>query len=313
MITSRNQVDPRLVVDAWQRGNAVALHADVPGRRHLEPRGQVHPELEQLQRPTLALERRRGDLGMDETAAGRHPLDAALVDDALMARGVLVREFAFEDEGDRLETAMRVRPEGQSVIVGRIDLWPVMIEKQKRAEMTEARPGKRATGLKVGDVIAKRGVQALDGSLLGHDGGPWKSAYGTAHMRASALGRYPPHVQRSVSISERRRLHRWKCCRTWPWCRIAHRAEIRFPLFGTMPYRCRMPATPAWPPQSTPRLFVETSLGEDMTLRIGGSQAHYLLSVMRMKPGDPVKLFDGSSGEWLASRRRSASATCCST
>jgi 16S rRNA (uracil1498-N3)-methyltransferase len=60
-----------------------------------------------------------------------------------------------------------------------------------------------------------------------------------------------------------------------------------------------MPATPAWPPQSTPRLFVETSLGETMTLRIEGSQAHYLLSVMRMKPGDPVKLFDGVSGEWL--------------
>ena len=60
-----------------------------------------------------------------------------------------------------------------------------------------------------------------------------------------------------------------------------------------------MPATPAWPPQSTPRLFVETALGEGMTLRVEGSQAHYLLSVMRMKPGDPVKLFDGISGEWL--------------
>jgi 16S rRNA (uracil1498-N3)-methyltransferase len=60
-----------------------------------------------------------------------------------------------------------------------------------------------------------------------------------------------------------------------------------------------MPATPAWPPRSTPRLFVETSLSQGATLRIDGPQAHYLLSVMRLKAGDPVKLFDGESGEWL--------------
>jgi 16S rRNA (uracil1498-N3)-methyltransferase len=59
-----------------------------------------------------------------------------------------------------------------------------------------------------------------------------------------------------------------------------------------------MPATPAWPPQSTPRLFVETPLALG-PLRVDGPQAHYLGSVMRMKVGDPVKLFDGSSGEWL--------------
>jgi 16S rRNA (uracil1498-N3)-methyltransferase len=59
-----------------------------------------------------------------------------------------------------------------------------------------------------------------------------------------------------------------------------------------------MPATPAWPPQSTPRLFVETPLAPG-PLRIDGSQAHYLVAVMRMKPGDPVKLFDDVSGEWL--------------
>ncbi|MFZ8442051.1 RNA methyltransferase PUA domain-containing protein, partial [Staphylococcus aureus] len=34
-------------------------------------------------------------------------------------------------------------------------------------------------------------------------------------------------------------------------------------------------------------------------LRIDGPQAHYLVSVMRMKVGDPAKLFDGTSGEWL--------------
>ena len=59
-----------------------------------------------------------------------------------------------------------------------------------------------------------------------------------------------------------------------------------------------MPATPAWPPQSTPRLFVEHELSVG-PLRIDGPQAHYLVSVMRIKMGDPVKLFDDATGEWL--------------
>lgn len=61
-----------------------------------------------------------------------------------------------------------------------------------------------------------------------------------------------------------------------------------------------MTAVPAWPPQSTPRLFVEQPLAEGTTVQVAGGQAHYLLSVLRTRMGDPVKLFDGHSGEWLA-------------
>jgi 16S rRNA (uracil1498-N3)-methyltransferase len=60
-----------------------------------------------------------------------------------------------------------------------------------------------------------------------------------------------------------------------------------------------MPQTPAWPPQSTPRLFVETRLEEGAELHVEGNQAHYLISVMRTKPGSPVKLCDNMTGEWL--------------
>lgn len=59
-----------------------------------------------------------------------------------------------------------------------------------------------------------------------------------------------------------------------------------------------MPATPAWPPRSTPRLFVDTPLARG-PLPIDGPAAHYLGGVMRLKIGDPVKLFDDSTGEWL--------------
>lgn len=61
-----------------------------------------------------------------------------------------------------------------------------------------------------------------------------------------------------------------------------------------------MPATPAWPPHSTPRLFVDNSLVAGSELRIEGGQAHYLLHVMRLKSGDPVTLFDDRTGEYLA-------------
>jgi 16S rRNA (uracil1498-N3)-methyltransferase len=61
-----------------------------------------------------------------------------------------------------------------------------------------------------------------------------------------------------------------------------------------------MPATPAWPPASTPRLFVDQPLGEGAALRLEGAQANYLANVMRLKIGDPVRLFDDRTGEWLA-------------
>ncbi len=61
-----------------------------------------------------------------------------------------------------------------------------------------------------------------------------------------------------------------------------------------------MPAPPAWPPASTPRLFVETPLSHGAIVPVEGGQAHYLTSVMRLKPGAPVRLFDDATGEWLA-------------
>ena len=60
-----------------------------------------------------------------------------------------------------------------------------------------------------------------------------------------------------------------------------------------------MPATPSWPPESSIRLFVETPLSDLSEIRIDGAQAHYLISVMRVKVGTRLKLFDDIGGEWL--------------
>lgn len=61
-----------------------------------------------------------------------------------------------------------------------------------------------------------------------------------------------------------------------------------------------MVATPAWPPASLPRLYVDEMLSEAQTLTLDGPQANYLAAVMRLRPGDQVKLFDDRTGEWLA-------------
>ncbi|HEY0626575.1 MAG TPA: 16S rRNA (uracil(1498)-N(3))-methyltransferase [Allosphingosinicella sp.] len=61
-----------------------------------------------------------------------------------------------------------------------------------------------------------------------------------------------------------------------------------------------MPATPAWPPSSLPRLYVEQPLSEGETLTLDGAAANYLGAVLRLQAGDQVKLFDDRTGEWLA-------------
>ena len=61
-----------------------------------------------------------------------------------------------------------------------------------------------------------------------------------------------------------------------------------------------MPATPAWPPRSAPRLFVEPMLRRGERLTLSGNQAHYLLRVMRVSGGDTVILCDDRTGEWAA-------------
>ncbi|ATE67553.1 16S rRNA (uracil(1498)-N(3))-methyltransferase [Rhizorhabdus dicambivorans] len=61
-----------------------------------------------------------------------------------------------------------------------------------------------------------------------------------------------------------------------------------------------MAQTPAWPPASLTRLFVDQPLADGITILIEGGQAHYLSGVMRLKAGDAIALFDDVSGEWRA-------------
>jgi 16S rRNA (uracil1498-N3)-methyltransferase len=50
----------------------------------------------------------------------------------------------------------------------------------------------------------------------------------------------------------------------------------------------------------TPRLFVAAPLGPAATVTLDAAQAHYLVNVLRMTPGGPVLIFNGTDGEWKA-------------
>ena len=55
---------------------------------------------------------------------------------------------------------------------------------------------------------------------------------------------------------------------------------------------------PAYDPRI--RLFVEADLAAGLSLSLAREQAHYLGTVMRLKPGDGLALFNGRDGEWTA-------------
>jgi 16S rRNA (uracil1498-N3)-methyltransferase len=50
----------------------------------------------------------------------------------------------------------------------------------------------------------------------------------------------------------------------------------------------------------SPRLYVDQALAVQAEIALGRSQAHYLQNVLRLKPGDPVLVFNGRDGEWRA-------------
>lgn len=58
------------------------------------------------------------------------------------------------------------------------------------------------------------------------------------------------------------------------------------------------------------RLFVEAELAPGQTLALAAEQAHYLKTVLRLKEGDRVALFNGIAGEWLARIERFGRGAC---
>src|ERR1700682_81821 len=102
---------------------------------------------------------------MDQPGTGSHPLHAAGLDDALMATGVVVRQLAVQDKGDRLEPAMRMRAERQATVVCRIDMRAVVVEEQERVDLFHPGAGNRPPGGEVADVVSIRRVLRGNGTV----------------------------------------------------------------------------------------------------------------------------------------------------
>ncbi|MGV2496106.1 16S rRNA (uracil(1498)-N(3))-methyltransferase [Pelagerythrobacter aerophilus] len=74
-----------------------------------------------------------------------------------------------------------------------------------------------------------------------------------------------------------------------------------------------MPATPAWPPKSTPRLYLEERIETGAAIELDQAQSRYLLGVMRRGDGDVVRVFDDRTGEYLARLATAGGGRCLAT
>ena len=54
----------------------------------------------------------------------------------------------------------------------------------------------------------------------------------------------------------------------------------------------------------TPRLFIDHPLTPEGEVPLDRDQSHYLNTVLRLKSGDPIKIFNGIDGEWRATVNR---------
>lgn len=63
-----------------------------------------------------------------------------------------------------------------------------------------------------------------------------------------------------------------------------------------------------------PRLYTEARLEAGAGVGLSRDQAHYVTNVMRLKPGDALRLFNGRDGEWLCTmtgaEKRNRQAVC---
>lgn len=53
-------------------------------------------------------------------------------------------------------------------------------------------------------------------------------------------------------------------------------------------------------PHTWPRLYLDRSLSAGIETEISAESTHYLINVLRLETGSPIRLFNGKDGEWLA-------------
>ena len=95
---------------------------------------------------------------VNDSTAGRHPLNVTRADDTAMAQAVAVLDGSGEDVGDRLDTSMRM-PWKAGEIVFR-SLIAEIVKKKKRIEIGRIAEPKRTAQ------TYTRALQGISGALL---------------------------------------------------------------------------------------------------------------------------------------------------
>ncbi len=136
--------------------NAIRRDVLIARLRHLVLLRQVHPELEALHQAFLLL----WHLGVDDAAAGGHPLHRARGQKPFVARVVTVTHPTGEHVGDGLEAAMRMI--GKAGQIGIRIIGAERIQHQERIEVRQRRLADNAGELDAGAVAGGHAGAAPD-------------------------------------------------------------------------------------------------------------------------------------------------------
>ncbi len=91
-------------MDVVERRNLIALQSDITRLGHLQPRREVDPQLQDLERPAAFLEVVGRKLGMFEPAPGGHPLNVSRVE-PLISRWINLRTVGVGQRALRAQIA----------------------------------------------------------------------------------------------------------------------------------------------------------------------------------------------------------------
>src|ERR1700733_2211779 len=90
-----------------------------------------------------------------------------------MAGRIAMSQRPIQNKGHRLEAAVRVRSEWQTIVAPRVGLWSMMIKKQKGPQAIDCRARKRSASGEIADVVAGGGMNLLNCLHCKHEAYSW--------------------------------------------------------------------------------------------------------------------------------------------
>ena len=156
-----DESDDRAAVVGGQEAEPGPGDRLVAGRGQLEGGREVEPELDRVERPTVAVGPFAGQLVVKDAATGGHPLGVAFGDHTTAAVGVVIGDLAVEDVAARLDAAVRI-PRRAFRFAGYVDQGPDVIEQRERVGIGEGEVAGEGSGdHEAGSLGSRRAVTTL--------------------------------------------------------------------------------------------------------------------------------------------------------